>query len=92
MKMMTYLQATCNTHLLRCTACQTSVAMSAQQSMALSYGKIHIDARAAFPKLTWTAGVNISCCLGDIHPCTGPSHWVNWAEILPPQSTSFSPF
>jgi len=57
--------------------------MSAQQSMALAYGKIHIDARTAFPKLTWAAGVNISCRLGDIHPCSGPSHWVNWAEILP---------
>ena len=86
---MTYLQATCNTHLLLCTlVALKSTATSAHDSMALSYGKIHVREQHAQGH-AWSQGWIF---LVEIFtPGPGPSNWVNWAENLPSESISFSP-
>ena len=60
-----------------------STATSAQHSMALSYGKIHVQEQHC-PRSRLVTGVDISCYPGDIHPWTR-------CITLGEQCISFSP-
>ena len=64
-----------------------SIATSAQHSMALSYGKIHVQEQHC-PRLRLVTGVDISCYPGDIHPWT---RCITLGELGWKQSISFSP-